>query len=159
MAAHDTHAMQKLTTKHDVKSATNVIMKLLYPIGLSWKKVPNYVCTITKDELKPILSCAPPASIIQTMPAEILFLILDHLDTVSIACLKNTNRFLRSSIGMDPTKLDRCTKWLITCRFEQDLAYVADDWGEPLVCALCKFKRVREDFTGDIAPLSIGTVC
>ena len=138
-----------MTTKSNSKVATKAIMKLLSPLSWSRKKISSHLCTVTKDELKPTLSCAPPPSILQTMPAEILFSIFDHLDTVSLVCLKSTNTYLRSSIRIDPTKLDRCTKWLITCRFEQDLACVTDYRGEPLICALCKFKRVREDFTGD----------
>lgn len=149
MATHGLHDLHEVTTKSNSKVASKIIMQFLSSFGWSRKNVPSHVCTVTKNELKPILSCAPPASILQTMPAEILFSIFDHLDTVSMVCLKSTNHYLRSSIRIDPTKLDRCTKWLITCRFEQDLACVTYYRGEPLICALCKFKRVREDFTGD----------
>lgn len=126
-------------------------MKFLFPCSWSRKNIPGHVCTVTQDELKPILSSVPSTSILQTLPAEMIFSILDHLDTVSIVCLQKTNRFFRSFIPIDHTKLDRCTKWLITCRLEQDLPDVMEDWGEPLICALCKFKRVRQDFTGDSA--------
>ncbi len=47
---------------------------------------------------------------ITTVPAEILYSIIGHLDAISLVCLKNTCTYLRASITKVPKGLSPCEK-------------------------------------------------
>lgn len=59
--------------------------------------------------------------------------VLDHLDVVYRVCLKYTNRAYSFSIpSVNQSRLSRCEKWLIMCRFETDLL----EYPDKVVCTL-----------------------
>lgn len=85
----------------------------------------------------------PVFSSLESLPMEILQIVLDQLDSVSLVCLQNTNSRLRAVIPpIQAETLSRCQKWLIMCRFETDM----QDYPELVACAFCKVKRPQEDF-------------
>lgn len=73
-----------------------------------------------------------------TLPVELLLIIINKLDIIDQVCLQSTNRFFRRLVEVDPVHLnDRCRKWAICCRLEQDLDYLP----AKLTCAFCKAVR------------------
>ncbi|KAL8643733.1 MAG: hypothetical protein Q9226_008151 [Calogaya cf. arnoldii] len=92
-----------------------------------------------------------PISALERLPYEILLSIQDTLDDVSAVCLKNTNSNLKNKLYRDPGMFSRCTKWLVMCRFEQDMP-PPDPFGrypkDRAACALCKTKRTRAQIEG-----------
>lgn len=88
--------------------------------------------------------CRPNSgfSHLESLPLELLQLVLDQLDHVSLVCLKNTTSRFRALIPVEEKNLSRCQKWLIMCRFETDM----QDYPELVACAFCKVKRSQKDF-------------
>lgn len=77
------------------------------------------------------------------LPAELLLMIINGLDIIDQVCLQSTNRFFRRFVEVDPTLLNnKCRKWAICCRLEQDLDYLP----AKLTCAFCKTVRKKKCF-------------
>lgn len=74
-----------------------------------------------------------------TLPAELLLMIISHLDIVTQVCLQVTCRFFRALVIVDRVALeyDRCRKWAITCFLEDDM----DRFPAKVACAFCKTVR------------------
>lgn len=73
-------------------------------------------------------------------------MILDHMNDISKICLKSTNSRLQETISVDYNELSRCSKWVIMCRFEEDMV----EYPAIVACALCKVKRAQKDFLYNI---------
>ncbi len=58
-----------------------------------------------------------------SLPAELLLMIISHLDIVNRVCMQMTCRFFRAFIIVDRVALEhgRCRKWVITCFLEGDM--------------------------------------
>ncbi|MCJ1465523.1 hypothetical protein MMC07_004141 [Pseudocyphellaria aurata] len=85
----------------------------------------------------------PVFSSLESLPMEVLQIVLDQLDSVSLVCLRNTSCRLRAVVPpMRADSLSRCQKWLIMCRFETDM----QDYPELVACAFCKVKRPQTHF-------------
>lgn len=77
------------------------------------------------------------------LPPELLLMIINKLDIIDQVCLQSTNRFFHHFIKVDPILLNnKCRKWEIYCRFEQDLDYLP----AKLACAFCKTIRKKKCF-------------
>lgn len=63
---------------------------------------------------------------IQELPAEILFNIADHLDTVSRVCLNMTNTYLRDSITDVPKELSPCARIRVRRHLSRDRAFFSN---------------------------------
>lgn len=85
---------------------------------------------------------------LQTLPDELLLMIMEHLDETSVICLKYTNHYFYTALYIDFSKLDKCTKWLIAIRLEDDGMSVSSKT-KKVTCALCKIKKKPAKFTGD----------
>lgn len=83
---------------------------------------------------------------LETFPTELLWQIVDELDDVSKMCLRSTNSYLRNTINVDHIKLSRCSKWLLSCRFETDYFALMQAYPRRMVCAYCKLKIDHERF-------------
>lgn len=80
---------------------------------------------------------------LESLTMELLQPILDQLDNVSLICLKNTSAGFRALVPpVEEKSLSRCQKWLIMCRFEDDML----DCPPMVACAFCKVKRPQKDF-------------
>ena len=81
-----------------------------------------------------------------SLPAELLLMIISHLDIVNQVCLQITCRFFRAFIIVDRIALehDRCRKWAITCFLEGDM----DKYPAKIACAFCKTVRPVKQFRG-----------
>lgn len=78
-----------------------------------------------------------------SLPLELVQLVLDRLDIVSLVCLRNTTRRFRNLISsVEEQNLSRCQKWLIMCRFKTDM----QKYPEMVACAFCKVKRPQKHF-------------
>lgn len=78
-------------------------------------------------------SASPSTFPLRSLPPELIMPVLDHLDVVSRVCLKYTSRAYSFSIpSVNQSRLSRCEKWLITCRFETDLL----EYPDKVVCTL-----------------------
>lgn len=100
-----------------------------------------------------ISSNGPPARIRPERPAdvdlrlwnvavEILLTVMDHLDEVSIQCLRNTNSYFLDSIPDRSHTFTPCAKSLMTARLETDMTTLPKE----VVCMLCKIKLAQECF-------------
>lgn len=70
-------------------------------------------------------------------------MIINKLGIVDQVCLQSTNRFFRRFVEVDPVlRNNRCIKWAICCRLEQDLDYLP----AKLTCAFCKTVRKKKCF-------------
>lgn len=79
----------------------------------------------------------------ESLPMELLQMVLDELDHVSLVCLRNTSSGFRAVVPPIESKdLSRCQKWLIMCRFETDMR----EYPALVACAFCKVKRPQKDF-------------
>ena len=100
------------------------------------------------------LTCAPnppnPDSrailTIESLPPELLHMVQSYLDDISNTCFKYTNRYFRAALPPVPI-IDKCTKWSIMCRFEQDMLQPPNT--HRLACAFCKVAR-------DISTFDVG---
>ena len=93
----------------------------------------------------------PHTSILERLPLELLLTITDHLDDTSKTCLKYTSCGFCSIIRSDIATMDRCTRWLIMTRLEEDAMLDAQQWKknvQTMACALCKTNRKIVDFAG-----------
>lgn len=99
----------------------------------------------------------PHNSILERLPVELLLTITDHLDDTSKTCLKYTSRGFRSTVPSDVANMDRCTRWLIMTRLEEDAMLNAQQWKnvQTMACALCKTKRKIVDFAGSRASVKL----
>lgn len=80
---------------------------------------------------------------LESLPLELLHMVLDRLDLVSLVCLRNTSSRFRALIpSVEEKGLSRCQKWLIMCRFENDMK----KYPERVACAFCKVKHPQKDF-------------
>lgn len=79
-----------------------------------------------------------------TLPAELLLMIISHLDIVTQVCLQVTCRFFRALVIVDRVALehDRCRKWAVTCFLEDDM----DRFPAKVACAFCKTVRPIRHF-------------
>lgn len=78
-----------------------------------------------------------------SLPMELLQMVLNQLDHVSLVCLRNTNSGFRAVVPpIEAKDLSRCQKWLIMCRFETDMR----EYPALVACAFCKVKRPQKDF-------------
>lgn len=85
----------------------------------------------------------PVFNSLESLPMELLQIVLDQLDDVSLVCLQNTNSRFRAIIpSIQPKNLSQCQKWMIMCRFETDM----QEYPALVACAFCKVKRPQEDF-------------
>ncbi|KAG7001362.1 hypothetical protein G7Y79_00032g067150 [Physcia stellaris] len=80
---------------------------------------------------------------IGSLPPELLHMVQDYLDAISATCFKHTNRYFRAALPPVPI-IDKCTKWSIMCRFEQDMLQPPNT--HRLACAFCKVARDIETF-------------
>lgn len=86
---------------------------------------------------------SPVFSFLESLPMELMQMVLDRLDLVSQVCLRNTTSRFRSLIPpVEEKYLSRCQKWLIMCRFETDMK----KYPNLVACAFCKVKRPQKDF-------------
>ena len=80
---------------------------------------------------------------LESLPMELMQIILGQLDDVSLVCLKNTATDFRALIPpIEGKNLSRCQTWLIMCRFETDMK----EYPPFVACAFCKIKRPQKDF-------------
>lgn len=104
---------------------------------LRWKRIQSR--KRTEKQSKPDTALSP----LESLPMELMQMILDQLDVVSLVCMKNTTTGFRALIPpIDEKNLSRCQKWLIMCRFETDMR----EYPPFVACAFCKVKRPRKDF-------------
>lgn len=101
-------------------------------------------------------TCAPNTTIadsraivtIESLPLELLHMVHGYLDDISNVCFKYTNRYFRAALPpVTITESDKCTKWSIMCRFEQDMLQPPKT--HRLACAFCKVAR-------DISTFDVG---
>ncbi len=71
-----------------------------------------------------------------SIPAELLLVIISHLDIVNQICLQITCRFFRAFIIVDRVALERqrCRKWALTCFLEDYMG----EYPAKITCAFCK---------------------
>ena len=71
-----------------------------------------------------------------SLPAELLLMIISHLDIVNQVCLQITCRFFRAFVIVDRVALenDRCRKWALTCFLEDDM----DKYPAKIAYPFCK---------------------
>lgn len=115
-----------------------------------WKNVPSMIPLSLRKKLrrrkkpdgsyltaKPSTTTNSPQLV--SLPPELLFLIISHLDVVNQVCLQSTCHFFHNFIQIDRTSLatDRCRKWAITCFMEQDMK----QYPAKIACAFCKTVR------------------
>ena len=102
------------------------------------------------DHGKPAITEDPHNSFLERLPMELLLTVTEHLDNTSKACLKYTSRGFRSIIRIDVANMDRCTKWLIMIRLEEDAMLNTRQWKkvQTMACAICKTKKEIIDFAG-----------
>ena len=74
-----------------------------------------------------------------SLPAELLLMIISHLDIVNQVCLQITCRFFQALVIVDRVALenDRCRKWALTCFLEDDM----DKYPAKIACPFCKTVR------------------
>ena len=113
--------------------------------AIIWTKIPKALACVRRMFKEKALQ-APKICRLERLPVDVLFEIFDHLDPVSSVCLKSTSRCFRRLINVDAAALDRCEKWLITCRFYSDIKDPGKLPSHP--CALCKRKRKARDWYG-----------
>lgn len=79
-----------------------------------------------------------------SLPAELLLMIISHLDIVNQVCLQMTCRCFRAFIIVDRVALehDRCRRWAITCILEDAM----DKYPAKIACAFCKTVRPTKMF-------------
>lgn len=95
------------------------------------------------DERIPRERPPPVLSRLESLPLELLQMVQDELDPVSLVCLRNTTSGLRALVPpVDERRLSRCQRWLIMCRFESDMT----KYPEMVACAFCKVKHAQKDF-------------
>ena len=66
------------------------------------------------------------------LPTDLLINITNHLDPVSVQCLRLTSKRFYSSLKVNEELLSRCGKWLVMARIEQDAL------DEYLACSLSR---------------------
>lgn len=117
-----------------LKKAFNRIVSYLKPQGLN----------SIKEDLTKGSDVSRTSNQLASLPAELLFLIISHLDVVNLVCLQITCQFFRAFISVDRVTLeqDRCRKWAITCFLEKDM----DKYPAKIACAFCKTVRPTNRF-------------
>ena len=76
------------------------------------------------------------------LPISILHKVVDHLDLVTLVCLKSSNRHFYTSISIDSSLLSVCIKWRIHIHFWNDSRTQRLE----KACMLCKTKRKHRLF-------------
>lgn len=87
-----------------------------------------------------------PTSTLQNLPAEIIDLILNHLDIVSKACLSLSSRDFRRYVQPGNSKPDSCAQWMVFCRLESDALAKRIALPKKVACAFCKKRHHRWAF-------------
>ena len=123
-----------LQSPASLKKRFKSIVSYLKPEGL--KNVPQNTITesvISRTSIR-----------LSSLPAELLLMIISHLDIVNQVCLQITCRFFRAFIIVDRVALenDRCRKWALTCFLEGDM----DKYPAKVACAFCKTVRPKNQF-------------
>ena len=95
------------------------------------------------EELPQIKTSTDTGPKLETIPLEILFLIVDRLDIVSAACLRTTNFHFHESIPNQSHLFTRCAQTLMSARLETDMAQLP----RKVVCMFCKWKHDKECFS------------
>ena len=117
-----------------LKKAFNRIVSYLKPQGLkSIKEDISNEPDVSRTSIQLI-----------SLPAELLLLIISHLDIVNQVCLQITCRFFRAFIIVDRVALEhgRCRQWAIACFLEEDM----DIYPAKVACAFCKTVRPTKLF-------------
>lgn len=96
-----------------------------------------------EEKIAPNSREKPIACPLTALPPEIMLHILNHLDVVSLVCIRSANRAYHHFVpAVGRRNLSRCEEWLITCRFEKDMK----TYPARVACALCKTKHDQSDF-------------
>lgn len=91
---------------------------------------------------KPVTAKVSSDGVLGSLPAEVLYMIVDKLDDVSAVCLKTTSSYFHNSIKTDDMRFSLCTRWLIRCQLEMDMQV----YPKLVDCALCKAKVSKNCF-------------
>lgn len=130
---HRSSANSVAMTEKMLRSRYTAIMQRL----LAWKQTQASKRFARNRRPDPVFNC------LESLPMELLQIVLDQLDNVSLTCLQNTNSRFRAVIPpIEAKNLSRCQKWLIMCRFEADM----QEYPALVACAFCKVKRPQKDF-------------
>ena len=78
------------------------------------------------------------------LPIRILHKVVDHLDLVTLVCLKSSNRHFYTSISIDSSLLSVCIRWEIHILFWNDSTTQRLE----KACMLCKVNRQHQRFRG-----------
>lgn len=55
-------------------------------------------------------------SALPRLPHELLLMVIEHLDDISVVCLKYTSSYFNYAVCHDIAKLSRCQRWLLSTR-------------------------------------------
>lgn len=118
--------------------SSRIVGSILKIAGLKKRKAPTQTPPLGQANGK-----EKPLSL-DTLPVEILLMVLDRLDVVYQVCLQSTNRYFCQLIKIDRIALDRdrCRTWAITCCFEKDMK----KYPAKVACAFCKTVRKKKFF-------------
>lgn len=90
-----------------------------------------------------------PGSRLESLPAELLYMISERLNNVSRYCLTRTCSRLRTLSNTNTSTLSRCERWLLMCRLEVD-KLPADNLTQ-FACCFCKSKLTQNKF--EVSPI------
>ena len=98
----------------------------------------------TKGRIVPIRQYEQIAEgTLESLPAELLHIILESLDALSMLCLASTSTRLRDVIATKTFILTKCESWLFLCRLEEGSK---DRQMTRLTCNYCKTTHPPEKF-------------
>lgn len=98
--------------------------------------------TETATRLLSTPDAKPPCLTLETIPLDLLLLIIDHLDDVSRICLRGTNHNFRELTPVVLEYLSPCARWQAISLYEIDLGNNLTS----ITCALCRQRRHKRYF-------------